>query len=128
MKGELLMNNVIETADTWVDRLNAQDVEGVLEVSDPNIELIGPRGAGFGHDLLVQWMENTGVNLNTITRYANDHRVVYEQEAVWENQGGHVIVFTFMEVKDGKVTRLERFDNIDDAFSTSGLNEENKLA
>lgn len=121
------MNNVIETADIWVDKVNAQDVEGVLEVSDPNIELVGPRGAGFGHDLLVQWMEDTGVKLHTITRYANGHCVVYEQEAAWENQDGHVIVYTFMEVKDSKVLRLERFDNIDDAFSTSGLNEENKM-
>ncbi|TWT24858.1 nuclear transport factor 2 family protein [Planomicrobium sp. CPCC 101110] len=121
------MSNVIETADVWVEKVNAQDVEGVLEVSDPNIELIGPRGAGFGHDLLVQWMENTGVNLHTITRYAAGQRVVYEQEAVWENQDGHVIVYTFMEIRDGKVTRLERFDNIDDAFSTSGLNENHKL-
>ncbi|MDN7243116.1 nuclear transport factor 2 family protein [Planococcus sp. N028] len=122
------MNNVIETADAWVDKVNAQDVEGVLEVSDPNIELIGPRGAGFGHDLLVQWMENTGVRLHTITRYAKGPHVVYEQEAVWENQDGHVIVYTFMKIKDGKVVGLERFDNIDDAFSTSGLNEENKVA
>ena len=122
------MNNAIDTADVWVDKVNAQDVEGVLEVSDSNIELVGPRGAGFGHDLLVQWMENTGVRLHTIARYANDHSVVYEQEAVWENQDGHVIVYTFMEIKNGKITRLERFDNIDDAFSTSGLNEENKVA
>lgn len=122
------MNNVIQTADAWVDKVNAQDVEGVLEVSDPNIELIGPRGAGFGHDLLVQWMENTGVRLHTITRYANDHCVVYEQEAVWENQDGHVIIYTFMEIKNGKVTRIERFDNSDDAFSTSGLSEEYKVA
>lgn len=121
------MNNVIETADIWVDKVNAQDVEGVLKVSDPNIELVGPRGAGFGHDLLVQWMGDTGVKLHTITRYANGHCVVYEQEAVWENQDGHVIVYTFMEVKENKVLRLERFDNIDDAFSTSGLNEENKV-
>ncbi|MGI2328608.1 nuclear transport factor 2 family protein [Planococcus sp. YIM B11945] len=121
------MDNVIQTADVWVDRVNARDVKGVLQVSDHNIEMRGPGGGGFGHDLLAQWMERAGVTLTTITRYANDHCVLYEQEGVWENEDGHVIVYTFMEIKGGKVTRLERFDNIDDAFSTSGLSEKDKM-
>lgn len=121
------MNEIVETANVWTDRVNAKDVEGVLEVSDSNIELIGPRGSAAGHETLAQWVEKTGIHLTTVSRYVKGDKVVYEQRGVWENQDGEVTVYTLMEIREGKVTRLARFDALDDAFGTSGLSEEDKM-
>lgn len=121
------MTETIKIADEWVDKVNTKDMEGMLELSDHNIELMGPRGSAVGHDILRQWAEESGIRLNTITRYARDSKVVFEQEGTWEDQNGQVTVFTFMEVKNGKVVRISRFDTLDDAFGDSGLNEGDKI-
>lgn len=122
--------NVTETiniADGWVEKVNAKDIEGMLELSDHNIELMGPRGSAVGHDTLRQWAEESGIHLTTVTRYAKGDKVVFEQEGTWEDQNGQVTVFTFMEIKNGKVVRISRFDTLDDAFGDSGLKDEDKV-
>lgn len=119
------MTATIKTADDWIEKLNAKDIEGVLEVSDHNIELMGPMGSASGHETLRQWVEGSKLHLTTVTRYAKDKKVVYEQEGTWEDQNGQVTIYTFMEIKNGKVARISRYDSLDDAFADSGLNEEN---
>lgn len=121
------MENIIETADVWIDRVNAKDVEGVLKVSDHNIEMIGPQGTGVGHDTLQQWVENSGIHLATRTRYQKSDKVVYEQQGTWEDQRGEVTLYTYMEIKNGKVCEIARYDTLDDAFGSSGLSEEDKI-
>lgn len=121
------MENIIETADAWTDRVNAKDVEGVLKVSDHNIEMIGPQGTSAGHDTLRQWVENSGIHLDTRTRYQKADKVVYEQQGTWEDQRGEVTIYTYMEIKHGKVCEIARYDTLDDAFGSSGLSEEDKI-
>lgn len=121
------MTKIVETADRWTDKVNAKDVSAVLEVSDPNIELIGPQGSTSGHDTLAQWVEDSGIHLATIIRYAKGNSVVFEQQGTWENQDGQVTVYTFMEIEGSKVTRLARVDSLEEAFGMSGLNEEDKV-
>jgi hypothetical protein len=121
------MTETIKKADAWIDKLNAKDIEGMLEVSDHNIELMGPLGSASGHETLRQWAGESGIRLTTVNRYAKGNKVVFEQEATWEDQTGKVTVFTFMEVKNDKVVRISRYDSLDDAFVDSGLNEEDKI-
>lgn len=121
------MERIIETADAWIDRINAKDVEGVLEVSDHNIEMIGPRGSGVGHETLRQWAESSGIHLKTQTRYQKGSKVVYEQQGTWADQRGQVTVYTYMEIKNGKVCGIARYDTLDDAFGSTGLSEEDKI-
>lgn len=118
------MANNIETADKWIENVNAKDVAAVLKISDRNIELIGPMGASAGHEMLAEWVKNSGIILSTQSRYAKGDCVVYEQEGRWENENGQVMVYTFMEVKDGKVKRIARFDTLDEAFGYCAMSEE----
>ncbi|HEU0053436.1 MAG TPA: hypothetical protein VFQ39_09680, partial [Longimicrobium sp.] len=61
MKGERATSPTpLETARAWVDGVNARDAERVLELSDAEIEIVGPRGSGFGHALLRQWRAGAG--------------------------------------------------------------------
>lgn len=114
----------IETADEWTEKVNAKDVAAVLKISDHNIEMIGPMGAAAGHDTLAQWVKNSGINLTTTSRYAKGDCVVYEQEGRWEDENGQVMLYTFMEIKEGKVKRIARFDTLDEAFGYCAMNEE----
>lgn len=114
----------LETADKWTEYVNAKDIDAVLNISHHYIEMIGPMGASAGHDTLAEWVKNSGINLTTKTRYAKGNCVVYEQEGRRENENGHVMVYTFMEVKDGKIKRIARFDSIDEAFGYCSMSEE----
>lgn len=121
------MEDTIKIADQWTTRANEKDSKGVLEVSDPHIELIGPRGAAEGHDILEQWIKESGIQMETQGHYAKNNEVICVQKATWENQNGHVILYTFMEIKNGKVHRLGRYDTLDDAFGQCQLSEEDKV-
>lgn len=121
------MEGIIKVAEQWTTKVNQKDIKGVLEVSDPHIELIGPRGAAEGHDILRQWIHESGIQMETQGYYAKGDEVICVQEATWEDQNGHVTIYTFMEIKNGKVHRLGRYETLDDAFGQCGLSEEDKV-
>jgi hypothetical protein len=76
---------------------------------------------------LQQWVESSSLHLSTRTRYHKGDKVVYEQQGTWEDQRGEVTVYTYMEIKNGKVCEIARYETLDDAFGSSGLNEEDKI-
>ena len=121
------MEGTIKIADQWTRKVNERDIKGVLEVSDPHIELVGPRGTAEGHDILEQWIKESGIKMETKGHYAKGNEVICVQKATWENQNGHVTIYTFMEIKNGKVHRLGRYDTLDDAFGQCQLSEEDKV-
>lgn len=121
------MNNIIETAEAWTAKVNERDAAGVLALSDHNIELSGPRGTATGHSILADWLENSGIHLMTTAHFVKGGKIICEQQGTWENEAGSVTIYTFMEIKDGKVLRIERLDSLDDAFGTSGLSESDKI-
>ena len=55
----------LRVAHAWQDAANAQDIPRLLELSAPDIEIIGPRGSGFGHQLLKEWLARAGLTLTT---------------------------------------------------------------
>lgn len=122
------MTGEIETADKWTEKVNAKDIDAVLELSDHNIELIGPSGsASAGHDTLAEWVRNSDVRLSTKSHYAKGDCVICEQEATWGHESGHVMLYTLMEIREGKVHRIARFDSLDGAFGYCSLSEEDKV-
>lgn len=121
------MEDKIKIAEQWTRKVNERDIKGVLEVSDPHIELIGPRGSAEGHDILRQWVEESGIKMETLDYYAKGNEVICVQRATWENQNGHVMIYTFMDIRNKKVHRLGRYDTLDDAFGQCQLSEEDKV-
>jgi hypothetical protein len=110
----------------WVDAANAQDAERLLALSDPNIEIVGPRGSGFGHQLLRDWLARAGLELETLRTFADGDMLVLEQRGIWRSQEtgavtGEKILASSFQVKDGLVAKFARFDSLDEAFVATGL-------
>lgn len=120
------MENALLTVQQWQDAASKPDIECLIELSDPNIEIVGPRGSGFGHQLLRDWIARAGLQMTSLRAFVRDSQVVIEQQAVWhsvetgEKLSESVIASSF-RVADARVTQFARYDNLKTAFEKSGL-------
>lgn len=118
----------IQVVNAWQDALNRQDADALLALSDPNIEIIGPRGSAFGREVLRAWLERAGLKLTTLHVFARDEHVVIAQQGVWQSAetGGlpsQANVASHFVVIDRHVTSYARFDDLVVALKAAGLTE-----
>jgi len=112
----------------WQEAANAQNVERLLELSDPNIEVVGPRGSGFGHQLLQDWIARAGLSLKTLRAFVHEDTVVVEQHGVWHSlDTGEVTsektLASVFRVDDQHVMRFARYDSLNAALEAAGLDQ-----
>ncbi|WP_412029187.1 nuclear transport factor 2 family protein [Deinococcus yunweiensis] len=120
----------VATGLAWHDALNAGDVEGLLSLSDPDIELVGPRGSAFGRNVLRKWQAKAGMTLHAHAVFARADVVVVSEHGVWTQAGevvGETDVASVFRVYDGKVAFLNRLDSLDAALNLAGLTHQDQI-
>jgi hypothetical protein len=125
-------DEAIAIAQAWQDAANAADVERVVALSDPAIELIGPRGSGRGHQLLRDWLGRAGLHLTTLRAFARGNAVVLAQRGVWRSaETGDVTgerdLATRFRVNGRRVTQLARYDSLDAALKEAALTDADEI-
>ncbi len=116
----------VEIAEAWQAAANAQDADRLLALSDANIEIVGPRGAAHGHQVLRDWLSRAGLSLTTSRTFTRGDAVVMAQHGVWrsaemgEVQGEADIASSF-RVVSGHVTHYARYDDLETALARAGL-------
>ena len=110
----------------WQDAANAQDVDRLLDLSDPDIEVIGPGGSGRGHQLLRDWLGRAGLRLQTRRAFARGDAVVLAQHGVWRSVEtgevtGEAEVAARFRVNGQRVVQFARHDSLDAALAEAGL-------
>jgi hypothetical protein len=117
----------LEVVQHWQDAVNARDVQALMTCSDPNIEIVGPRGSAFGHDVLLQWLERAGLSLTPLRSFCRNQTVVVSQHAVWRSAESEIMgeadVASVFRVENGKVLYYARFDSLEEALLAGGLIE-----
>jgi len=116
----------------WQDAANRQDVKRLMELSDHNIEIIGPRGTGRGHEVLRAWLDRAGVNLQTVRAFVREETVVLAQHGVWQGSSpgegsSERDIATRYHVKEGWVSQIERYDTLDAALKATGLGPHDEM-
>jgi SnoaL-like domain len=119
-------NNVVAIAEAWQDAANNQDVKRLLELSDPNIEIVGPRGSAHGHDILKDWLSRAGLQFGTLQVFAKDDVVVAAQHGVWRSLEtnevtGEANVATVFRVTNKRVIYLARYDSLEEALGKAEM-------
>jgi hypothetical protein len=71
----------------WQDAANHQNSDRLVELSAPDIEVIGPRGSGQGYQLLRDWLGRAGLHLTTQRAFARNNVVVVAQHGVLSHCG-----------------------------------------
>lgn len=122
----MAQTNPIAIVEGWQDAANRQDLDALLALSDPQIELVGPRGSGYGHQLLRDWLDRAGASFETQRVFARDTTVVVAQHGVWRSaETGAVIgeqaLASRFRVENERVTQFQRYDNLDAALADAGL-------
>jgi hypothetical protein len=112
----------------WQEAANAQDIDRLLQLSTPEIEIVGARGSGYGHQLLRDWLARAGLRLQTRRVFARDGVVVVARRGTWRATEtdaviGEQAVATAFRVADGRVARVARYDSLDIALAEAGLAE-----
>jgi hypothetical protein len=118
--------DAVAVVQAWQDAANQQDVERLLALSDANIEIVGPRGSGFGHQLIRDWLARAGLTLATQRIFARDNIVVMAQHGVWRAAetgaiSGEAALATRFRVHDGRIVQFARYDQLETALTEAGL-------
>lgn len=116
----------VAIVQAWQEAANSRDSARLSELSDPNIELVGPRGSGRGRQLLRGWLGRAGLHLTTLRTFVRGNVVVVAQQGVWRAVGtgevtGAQTVASCFRVDDRRVGRFARYDSLAVALAEAGL-------
>lgn len=117
----------VRTVKEWHTALNDGDVDRLLSLSHPDVEVGGPRGAGNGSRILRDWANRAGIQLSPERFFLANETVIAEQEAAWASPdtGGATssqLVASVFVVRDGFVASVIRYDSLNEALDSVGLN------
>src|ERR671928_716418 len=71
--------------EAWHEALNRSDIERLVMLSHPDVEVGGPHGTGRGTKLLQEWADRANIRLTPLRVLHRDDTVVVQQEAEWRS-------------------------------------------
>ena len=122
----------VAVVQAWLAAANQQDVAQLLALSAADIELIGPRGVGHGHQLLRDWLARAGLTLTTQRIFARAQVVVVAQQGVWRALAtgavvGEATLASLFRVQQGQVVAFARYDALETALDVAQLTVNDEL-
>ena len=123
----------IEIVQAWQDAASSRDFERLLDLSDQNIGVIGPRGSGYGHELVREWLLRSGLTFKTLRLFARGDVVVVEQHGIWHSPEtgeptSEADFASHFRVEAGRVTHVARYESLDVALERAGLSYKDEVS
>lgn len=115
----------IQTVLAWHGALNSGDLERLVGLSHPDIEVGGPRGTSHGAQILRGWVDRANIHLEPGRIFHESDAVVVEQAAEWVSAepGSRQTVASAFLVRDGLVTSVLRHPDLASALRAADLDE-----
>ena len=113
----------IQTVIAWHDALNYGDVESLVALSHPDVEVGGPRGSAHGAQILREWVDRADIRLEPGRTFHEAGTVVVEQGAQWQSadpDNVQTLASVFMLI-DGLVTSVVRYPDLASALRAANL-------
>ena len=122
----------VSVVTAWHKALNGGDVERLVALSHPDVEVGGPRGTGRGAQLLREWVDRAGIFLGPRRIFQQADMVVVEQEAEWRSADtGQVTssqtVGSVFVVRDDQIVRVVRYPDLDGALRAVDLDASHEI-
>jgi ketosteroid isomerase-like protein len=117
------MSPEIQTVTAWHEALNSADVDRLVALSHPEVEVGGPRGTARGAQILREWVDRANILLEPLRVFHEADTVVVEQEAEWQSAdpGGRQRGASVFVVRDGLVTGVVRYPDLASAMRAANL-------
>ena len=122
----------VRVVEAWHQALNRGDIDRLVALSHPNVEIGGPRGAGRGAQLLREWIDRAHVRLEPRRLFRRGGTVVVEQDGQWRSaETGEVIgsqtVASVFAVSDEQVRSVIRYDDLSEALEVAGIDYSDEM-
>jgi ketosteroid isomerase-like protein len=113
----------MQTVIAWHDALNDGDVERLVALSHPEVEVGGPRGSAHGAQILREWVSRANIRLEPRRTFHEANTVVVDQGAEWQSaEPGNVqTVASVFVISDGLVTSVVRYPDLESALRAANL-------
>ena len=116
----------LAVVQAWQDAANRRDINRLVDLSDPAIEIVGPRGSGRGRQVLGDWLGRANVTLTTLRAFVRGDTVVVAQYGVWRSGdtgdvAGEAHIASCFRVAGRRVARIARYEDLDAALAGAGL-------
>ena len=123
----------LRVVKAWHEALNGGEVDRLVDLSDPEVEVGGPRGTGRGAQLLRDWVSRANVSLEPRRVFHHADTVIVEQWAKWRSADtgqitGSQTASSVFVVRDGRIARVVRYPDLADALSATGLDESHETS
>jgi hypothetical protein len=120
----------LAVVESWQSAVNTRDLDQLTALSAHDVEIVGPRGSGRGHDLLLHWVSRAGFSAEALRWFCGRNGVVVvEQVGRWrlpDTQSEHIVASAFT-VRAGRVVRFERFDALPEALAAAELTDDDEV-
>ena len=122
----------LAVVERWQLAVNEADLEQLVALTAHDVEIVGPRGGGRGHEVLRQWLMRAGFTAVPLRWFCGSSGVVVvEQVGRWfqpQSMGASErIIASKFTVRGGRVTRFERFDDLEDALAAASLTDDDEI-
>lgn len=134
----------LEVVESWHSAVTASDVEQLCALASKDVELVGPRGSGRGHETLRQWLRRGGLSAEPLRWFCGPRgNIVVEQRGRWfapeavtvEDSGrwfipdttGERVVASAFYVLSGRVVRYQRFSSLREALAAAALTDDDEV-
>ena len=128
-------SSALSIVQQWHTALNAGQLEQLMTLVHPHVEIGGPRGIAIGAEVIRQWFGRANLRLLPERWFAHGNQVVVEELATWLSAetgevAGSQLVASVFKVDDGLITRIVRHDALAEALDDAALTaaDEVKLA
>ncbi|HYI13872.1 MAG TPA: nuclear transport factor 2 family protein [Thermomicrobiales bacterium] len=119
------MSDPIQIVKAWHETVNSGDIGRLAGLVSEDVEIGGPRGTDRGPEVLVEWVERTGIRLEPTVWYQRGETVVVCQLATWPGESGtpgdpQPAASAFV-VRDDRIMSIVRYADQIAAFGATGL-------
>jgi hypothetical protein len=128
-----MADTALSLVEAWHAALNSGDVDRLVTLVTPDVEMGGGRGVLSGAHVLREWFERANVRLHPLAVFQRGNIVVVEERGQWLAQdSGAVIgdqtVASVFEVNDGLIRRITRYDDVASALGAARLTQADRIS